>query len=989
LRGWILSGCLLAAPMFLAAEARAADMFSAPVVELLPVGDAVADGKTPVTLNVLALGTDGQPINGLRLRPSVQGGTAGEFIEIGGGLYKVDVTPTVSSVMGTLSVTLKGKTDDRHTVSETALIPLRPAPGVGMSVATNPEVVVLSKTPQATLSFGLPTDTGSLRVAAGTGEVANITNMGGGRYSARFAVPKVNYPHLAILTAVDPNNPAAHGWAVIPLFGSVDYPVTSTPNANVILKIGGREFGPIQANAQGKAGIPVEVPPGVSSATLISVVDGRAVEEAIDLRVPETKRLQLFPLPKSLPATARVRIPVRVVVLTPTGQPDTRAVVDIVASAGTMSAVTHEGNGVFMATYAAPESNTQLPVEVSAKIRGSSIQEDKLELSLLPPGPALLSVNAAPEELPEGATSFKVFAKALDANGKGMSGRNIVFRAAGAKLKDLQDMRGGDYRADFAVTSKGKIEVHAHVTTPASDNPLRHVLVLPTKHRVANDGSSPALINILTLDAYGAPLANVPLKVAVEQGDGAVPETVNTDGHGIAQVSYVAGIRSGLIRISASGDGARGAGALLQAPEGAANVLLPISGSAGLVILSEGLRDVMPYVEVTQEGGDGSMAAIDGSSTGKGIITALNIKVSSATVEPGMAATILVKATDSGGQPVSGKTLNFASSAGEFEGLEDLANGQYKVTFKVSAEAKDEAKVKVTAGTGATASVVLPVVEGEAGADAAAWGELTGGDVFTEGEDPSVVPEVPDPGKVPREKAQSDRPWLRVRASGVGSSYSYTQTPSETHGSLLPEVLSVGKQAGGKNATPVGAEGHARIWVPSVPYVGADINLRGTRYAIAADVFQGEAADWLYDFSIDAAGRIPFTVGSDEFWIGARTGFRYTDFMIFRGCLDPDCTVTFEPLTLPGLDLGLDVGAEIGDAYFVASTSQGVAFPFVRYATSVDVNGGYQIVDNFFVDLGFTGMWRNVEVIAADTAEVRGNLSDSQVIFKGGVGFSL
>src|SRR5690606_38138197 len=118
-----------------------------------------------------------------------------------------------------------------------------------------------------------------LLLRTSSGELVELAQSGAGRFVGRYVPPAVNYPHVATITVVDRREPTrVVGSASIRLLGKVDYPVTATPGARVSLRVGTREFGPMVADAAGRASVPVVVPPGVATATQITVQDGRPTE---------------------------------------------------------------------------------------------------------------------------------------------------------------------------------------------------------------------------------------------------------------------------------------------------------------------------------------------------------------------------------------------------------------------------------------------------------------------------------------------------------------------------------------------------------------------------------------------------------------------------------------------------------------------------------------------------------------------------------------
>jgi hypothetical protein len=220
------------------------------------------------------------------------------------------------------------------------------------------------------------------------------------------------------------------------------------------------------------------------------------------------------------------------------------------------------------------------------------------------------------------------------------------------------------------------------------------------------------------------------------------------------------------------------------------------------------------------------------------------------------------------------------------------------------------------------------------------------------------------------------------------ASYSYAQQPTALNGTLLPTELSWGGGNGGA-AIPLGGEFATRGFVPSVPYIGWNANFRYVRYSVSSSTFSEDAVDNMFSTKIDLVGRYPFAVGREEISVGARVGFRYDDFVVFRGCNEPGCVVTYEPLGIPGLDVGAEVGAEFWQMYMVAAASAGFAYGTQPYAVGVDVNLGWNVMKNLFIDAGFSWQRRSADLEGTESGEIRGTLSDDQLGATIGVGFSM
>jgi hypothetical protein len=134
---------------------------------------------------------------------------------------------------------------------------------------------------------------------------------------------------------------------------------------------------------------------------------------------------------------------------------------------------------------------------------------------------------------------------------------------------------------------------------------------------------------------------------------------------------------------------------------------------------------------------------------------------------------------------------------------------------------------------------------------------------------------------------------------------------------------------------------------------------------------------------------MPYDIGEHTVWFGAKLGFRFTDFMVFKGCLEADCQVFYEPLGLPGISIGVEGGVDVGEDFFaILGFSEGLAYFSVPYVTAFDMQFGYQLTDYLYAQTGFTRQTRTLALEGKDSGLERGSLSDGQSIFNLGLGFS-
>lgn len=90
----------------------------------------------------------------------------------------------------------------------------------------------------------------------------------------------------------------------IPLVGRTELEVDTEPRASVTVELGGSSFGPRSANAAGKVKVPLEVPPGVQTATVYAEAEGSRTERHVPLSFPRDLHLVVAFSPHPMDAAA-------------------------------------------------------------------------------------------------------------------------------------------------------------------------------------------------------------------------------------------------------------------------------------------------------------------------------------------------------------------------------------------------------------------------------------------------------------------------------------------------------------------------------------------------------------------------------------------------------------------------------------------------------------------------------------------------------------
>ncbi|GDX79621.1 hypothetical protein LBMAG42_14320 [Deltaproteobacteria bacterium] len=981
------------------------------LLEMIPATGVVGDGATQSDLYVLALDANGAPIAGLSLKPAVSAGTVGALTDAGGGLYRLAYTAPKVDAKAAVTLTLKGKIG-KEAVQKTWNVNVAPARSHQLTAAANPPRMTLGQDRSATLSFNLAGGDRQalsgvdLVITASTGTIENVTNLGGGQFTALYTAPALNYPHVAMVTVADKRDPSrTFGSLAIPMWGKVDFPVTVAPNALVMIKLGDQQFGPIQSDAQGRARVPILVPPGAQVAELIAIgADKKSTSVPLDLKVPEAKRISLVPTAAALPGDSRVQVPIHAVVVMGDGKPDLAAQVVFTTTGGTITAAKHEGNGVYTSMFTPPTGASAAQATITAALADKpAIQTAAISVNLVSVRPSKVDLTAEPTLLPATAEGFKVYAKVSGPDGVGLGARTITFGAAGARLKgDVKDLRNGDYQAVFTTSGNGPVELTATVASPVTGNPMSRLLLVPSRTRLNNDGVSSSMITVVSVDEFGYPVPNVAVTLKLTSGDGLLPQQATTNSEGLAQVFYTAGRKPGLVGIEAAAGDLVAAGGLAQVPENLALPSVPVAGSridAGLVAEWD---KALAEVHLDREGMSGGVAA-PALTTSVGAARATRAALTSdpATISPGGTVKLLVNLTDEAGQGVAGQKLDFLTSAGTVGTVTDMGGGKYSAAFTVPANASGDIKVSVATQDG-TASSFMRVPVG--GAEAA-W---SGASPFTTqptadpyATQPVVAPPpvappppvvaapVPPPPVVKPPpavkppvttttvtKVDTESPWLRVRAGAAVSLYSYDQLPLTQATVLFPNELAL-------SSASYGGHVQGRLFLPMLRQVGLEADFRGTTYSLdpvplcaALDNECKDAelvSDTVLATRVVGVGRYVFGSGSNSFGVGGHVGWGISDVQTFTVKGGQEIQLT--QLNLNSLVLGIEGSADIGNLFFVASFNEHLAGGVAPFNTEASLEAGYAFLPNLYGSVSGEMSLRDIGIENRDGEKV-GQISD-------------
>ncbi len=932
---------LVASPRLAGAEEGSFDL-----VELVPPGSVQADGTTPVHLSFLALGADGSPLEGLKARVTPSLGSATKPRAAGDGRYGFTYTPPLLGSPQVVDLSLSGRTSDKRTVERVFQLHLVPGLPAGVSIQADPPVVVLGQGATSTLSLQI--DLGpdadlsldDLEVRAHAGSVANLTHLGGGRVTALYTAPSVNYPHLEIIVVADRRSPdRIYDQLTIPLVGRANFPVTAAAGATVLMSIGEREFGPVVADAAGRAEVPVEVAPG-STTAVVTTPQGSS---EIDLGIPPYARLAFLPLHQGLPADPRQSFPIRFMVAAADGGPDAEARPTLMASLGTLSEPVYEANGIFRADYTPPAVLETVTLELLAALPEQPPRlQRKASMLLVPAAPSSVELDLS-EGSGGGGDAREARLTVHDTAGQPALGRSLLMNAVGAETRGAVRELGEGRYSGAIIAGEGPFEVWTHASCRGTGNPVRRLLLFSGTDSLPSDAWTSTLVTVVALDGLGHPVPGVAVRLEQLSGDGSFPVSATTGNCGVAQVGYTAGITPGLTTLRASFSGVDASTSILQGPRsfvGAAS-LAPSGSEAGLAALAAWKKrvpvhrfDALPLAAVATV--VVSIPPVATAAPGSPI-TALDVSVEPSTARPGSTVTVNITAKDASGKGVAGHTLELLSSVGATGEPADLGGGRYRASVAVPADQDAEVKITVSTSDGAQSRFLrVPVSD-----QASAWGTAsrTSDEPATEPEQPQVAPapgqvaaEQPEPRRE-RKPSTVDHRWFRVRVAGVASSYGYQYEvyeqprPLLAEGDPVPFGTSLSLVGGSRALVPDGepermvvpaVDLQLRAWLPMFAYLGADLRFRGSYLGVDTDSFAqaGEGVDlaW-FDSYLTAMvqGRYYHDLGDHRVWLGGAVGTVTTALPLpAHWTRDGERALWFFPWGFTSATFGARGGAELG-----------------------------------------------------------------------------
>jgi len=425
-------------------------------------------------------------------------------------------------------------------------------------------------------------------------------------------------------------------------------------------------------------------------------------------------------IPDFLPADGAFETRIRAFVVDAQGAPADGEDVTFTATQGSLDEVTFMGNGLYEATYTAPQLSSSSRVTITASIVGEeAASSDSVEIGLEPGGPARIKLTADPERVTPNVKKVKLTAEILDAKGQvSTAGHRVEFRTDKGPIKNPKVVAPGVFSVEVPVVWNVKTRIQALAGVRGNHQRPVKLVAMPMSDQVVTGQKMP--VTVLALDRFGNPVAQVAINASVSAGGGTVTSSVETDARGIGTVLYSAGPLAGLATVEFSVPGLTYTTPIWQALDPLPNFEFPLSGGQKHVEILGKWLDLR--VARTLGGKQApvaaqpSVAAVDNpwggtsaSETSTPVVrdkasvneagVAANIEVAvvpTAVPRTGGAVNLLVRVLDKGGTLVPGEQIILLSDGGMVSNKIDNGDGTYSALLTIP-PGLDSNRVQVTA----------------------------------------------------------------------------------------------------------------------------------------------------------------------------------------------------------------------------------------------------------------------------------------------------
>jgi hypothetical protein len=342
--------------------------------------------------------------------------------------------------------------------------PASPALRIGVT----PSTLRLAEGSRATLRVPCAREPPVL--GASIGRIDAMQEVASGVYEAEYVPPDTLDPQVAFVTA---RCSEAFGWAPVVLAGMRMVTVAARYGTPVSVSVDDDQFGPVPADATGRAVVRVVVPPGVRYATYRS--------QRISLDVPAQPLVHVVLDRPALDASSGGVVAVRALSVDERGAPYARAPITLAASDGTLSKPVEIEPGFVQASWRLEPRKVVREATVTARLAGRPAAVAAAVLERLAGPPRRIAMEVSREAMVAGdGDELAVTALVTDEGGNPTDAPAALVASPGTVLGwDRVGTGRWAGRVQVPRSRSGRSELELEVVTAGALKAERAVALLP------------------------------------------------------------------------------------------------------------------------------------------------------------------------------------------------------------------------------------------------------------------------------------------------------------------------------------------------------------------------------------------------------------------------------------------------------------------------------------------------------------------------------